>query len=771
MMAVLTMMCFIVILPSLAAQRQSPLKVDAILVDGMPKVTHARALARREMNLAEAIGHRNRESERESHNKSRDVKFPSQANTGTCDGKRVAVFVSGALQRYEPDSSATHLISPMVRAGCHVDHYMSLNINSVPGWVALADHFVMDQRYQGLEGKQLEHAIVQPLAAAGARISKLILSAEVDGSRSTTHAKEQAFLNGTSKLGEAVWKGYKHAQQARRNWLHRAKDLETLWKEATATEQRERKQYDLVIVIYDDAVWARDFDLMSLLRSEVLPASGGLGAYSLDCGQWDLPPGQLRDWIWILERQAAVPFLTEYSLMLEPQPYTGEVNNSESFQKVKSDYYHVHMLRIPAAKIPLQRVDRLWKDGNVTRCYHKKCNSNVFATFPLCDDLVSSPRLPKVPKASRLEESVTRSLQTSSGLSYIWEGQMVSPPGVSSQPFNNRNRVAVFICSTLMLTTYGLRTRIERLNPLALSLVLWGCSSIGMNIVNKLALTIVPLPLTLLVMQMIVGATVAFIFLGGCDLVDEIMKKKQNAGYWALLTLPFTGMLVSSMLAVQSGSVTFVLVTRNMLPLVSLFAESFLLPGSAPPITVQGILSLFTVSIGTWGYGYSSLRVQPAGTKTAAFWIAVNMVMTVTHRLLERSFLVDKKMTLSFGAMALLNNTVPILPIICFLTHRGEFSEYSSLVSKFVQTDVLQELSSITSLLLSAFLGLSLGYWSVVVQKQVSATTMLTLQTAGKVSTILLATSMLGDSCPVLAALGIAISLAGTAWYSVSLLK
>merc|ERR1740117_2093375 len=102
-----------------------------------------------------------------------------------------------------------------------------------------------------------------------------------------------------------------------------------------------------------------------------------------------------------------------------------------------------------------------------------------------------------------------------------------------------------------------------------------------MNVVNKLAVTVCPLPFTLLVTQMTIAVVLVLSIFGWRDLLSELYHKKKIVWQWALLTLPFAGMLITSMLAVQAGSVTFLLVSRNLLPLVSLFAERFFLPSSA----------------------------------------------------------------------------------------------------------------------------------------------------------------------------------------------
>jgi len=97
------------------------------------------------------------------------------------------------------------------------------------------------------------------------------------------------------------------------------------------------------------------------------------------------------DYIFILERQAAVPFMTTYSLMMKPQAFPEYVINSESFYYWLSGHYNVHMHRVPAAKIPFQRVATFQRYGEgQSQCYHKLCkspdsdNSNLLPSMSQC---------------------------------------------------------------------------------------------------------------------------------------------------------------------------------------------------------------------------------------------------------------------------------------------------------------------------------------------------------------------------------------------------
>ena len=107
---------------------------------------------------------------------------------------------------------------------------------------------------------------------------------------------------------------------------------------------------------------------------------------------------------------------------------------------------------------------------------------------------------------------------------------------------------------------------------------------------------------------MLIAAIVVFMAMGNVAILREMSEKRQSTMIWAALTLPFTALLVTSILAVENGTVTTLLVVRNLLPLVALFVERMVLPKNCTLITLQACLSLGTIALGTLVYTFFDLR-------------------------------------------------------------------------------------------------------------------------------------------------------------------
>jgi len=124
-------------------------------------------------------------------------------------------------------------------------------------------------------------------------------------------------------------------------------------------------------------------------------------------------------------------------------------------------------------------------------------------------------------------------------------------------------------------------------------MVLWTVSSVGMNIVNKMALKVLPLPMTVLIIQMSIAIFLLLVICGPLSLLKEIRAHAAVSIRWSLLASFFAGGLITSMKALEYGSVTFLLIIRNIMPLFSLLVERHLLPhGSTREITVETVLAL-----------------------------------------------------------------------------------------------------------------------------------------------------------------------------------
>merc|ERR1719473_1683748 len=99
-----------------------------------------------------------------------------------------------------------------------------------------------------------------------------------------------------------------------------------------------------------------------------------------------------------------------------------------------------------------------------------------------------------------------------------------------------------------------------------------------------------------------------------------------------------------------------------------------------------------------------------------------------------------------------------IAPLVLLRGEHNQFSDYAeSIQGKDPTAGICVILSGLT--------GVSMGYYGIVLQRQVTATSMLVLQTVIKILTILLALFLFRDHLSIVTGLGCFVSLAGSAWY------
>merc|ERR1719159_1868281 len=155
-----------------------------------------------------------------------------------------------------------------------------------------------------------------------------------------------------------------------------------------------------------------------------------------------------------------------------------------------------------------------------------------------------------------------------------------------------------------------------------------------MNIVNKKAVGILP-PCTLVLVQMCIAILSLTFICGFTNIKQELTGKTANVGRWMLVSAMFAMMLVTSMVALDWGTVSMLLVGRNLMPLIMLFLERAFLPSSALELNCEVILSFVFISLGTIAYTCTDLKTF--GPETLI--ILVNVIFSCAHRLMEKTLL------------------------------------------------------------------------------------------------------------------------------------
>ena len=284
---------------------------------------------------------------------------------------------------------------------------------------------------------------------------------------------------------------------------------------------------------------------------------------------------------------------------------------------------------------------------------------------------------------------------------------------------------------------------------LVLSCSFYLVSSAGMSVFNKLAVNALPLPITLVIIQM--AFTVG---------VLALSWKTVRVGSWrdALrwgLTVPFlfSAMLVSSMFAFEHNTLGTVVVCRNIAPMFTLMIERmFRVPIT---VTTETILALLTILLGVVLYHFNTLSLTLIGFVA----IALNMVFAVLERLLQRHLMAQDPVDLSKPAMMLLNNSFGLLPNALLLAMYGETGRWADAFGALSQHGQLM-------IVLSCLNGVAISYAGLRVQQLVTATTFMVLTNVNKFLVIIFGVMVLKDELTALGTVGVGLAMGGGLWYA-----
>ena len=230
--------------------------------------------------------------------------------------QRVAILTAGTVTRFHLNTSAEHLVAPLVQSGWDVDYFSSFFLGVPSAWRAGKEVFEADWEFQQANETQVESIISQKLSSSGARVifNHVFSEQDLDLAESSFVAKETGIWPRPPKRGRI----------ARTNFILMWKNLSILWRKAKKQEKMYGK-YSYVIVLRDDAYWFRDFNMTQMLELrgiERLPGRPGAGQlYSVLCEKGHTLGGDLlglMDSFFLVDRVAADVVCTTYERLLQP---------------------------------------------------------------------------------------------------------------------------------------------------------------------------------------------------------------------------------------------------------------------------------------------------------------------------------------------------------------------------------------------------------------------------------------------------------------------
>jgi len=245
----------------------------------------------------------------------------------------------------------------------------------------------------------------------------------------------------------------------------------------------------------------------------------------------------------------------------------------------------------------------------------------------------------------------------------------------------------------------------------------WMVCSIGMLVFNKLAVSAFPVECMLVAMQMGVSVILMLTCCWGSLHIGSI----RDALRWSMVAPFYTGMLLTSILALKNAPMTLVITFRVLSPLVSLAIERFY------PNPLR-ITPLMCFSIGLMLMGAIMYTFQmPKTDWTGVQWVLLNNFFAIGDRLLQRLMLAKDQnpVDISKTAIALLNNLEGLVPLLIVAWFKHEISETPAAINALTPSGWFYVISS-------CLVGTGISYTGIWAQSLISATSFLVLVNTNK---------------------------------------
>lgn len=260
------------------------------------------------------------------------------------------------------------------------------------------------------------------------------------------------------------------------------------------------------------------------------------------------------------------------------------------------------------------------------------------------------------------------------------------------------------------------RVSSEKMQPVIAAGCFCFCS-IGMLYFNKIAVGVFPLECTLVGLQMAFAAI--SLLVGGWQSLH--VGSAKDLLRWCMVVPFFTGMLLTSILALKHASMSLVITLRALSPLGSLLVERFY----PDPLQVSTRIVMSILVMGLGGTMYCSQLDHRS--LQGVFWVILNAIIAVCDRLLQRLMLSKDQnpVDISKASCTLINNGLGLIPVAIAAYCMGEFSAVPHVVAQLT-------LWHKVVIALTCVIGLGISYCGIWTQSLISATSFLVMTNANK---------------------------------------
>lgn len=291
---------------------------------------------------------------------------------------------------------------------------------------------------------------------------------------------------------------------------------------------------------------------------------------------------------------------------------------------------------------------------------------------------------------------------------------------------------------------------------IGISVALQMACGIGMSLSNKAVTNLIPAPCLVTIVQMVFTV----LWLGAQIVTGEKGRhfgNKADVIRWCYGPPVFYGMqLAASMIGISKLSLAQQTNVRNLGPLITLPLERFITEPDSR-VSLHTLTALGVITFGVALFFISDTGTGSSVDMAGVVWIVFNMFFAIGGRMLERRFLALEKLDVSITGTLFLNNVIGICPVAITGFFQGEFGKISVLPSTTSQGWLV--------LALTCVIGVGIGWTGLLIQRQVSATAMLTITNMNKFCVILIAMVIFGENSAAPVLVGCIIALCGGFYY------
>lgn len=280
--------------------------------------------------------------------------------------------------------------------------------------------------------------------------------------------------------------------------------------------------------------------------------------------------------------------------------------------------------------------------------------------------------------------------------------------------------------------------------------------SICMHTLNKACVSLTGAPSTLTTIQMAITVIVT-LALQGREVMEADRKK---LAYWLFVPLVYAGMLNSSLLGYEYLTLSLVTVFRNLSPLVTMTVENLCMDAKhRQKLTAPILLSFAVLAVGAFVFSHG----QAESTWIGLVIITANTLLAIGDRVLQRRLLVSECEGLPLSACMTLNNSFGMLPTFAMAIAMHEVQGYKLHYTAWTDPATLVLVG------MSGCMGMGIGFFGLMCQRAMSATSFQVMQNASKVIVVCVGVFVFGDNLDGPTRLGgMALSLVGSLAYGVA---